>query len=309
MIAGLAATALAGSLAVAPAASAAILPTTTTVTASPATSVAGDAVTLTARVYLKPVGGLIITPSGFVNFTASNGTTTTPLGQARLGRCLLSACFASITTTGIPAGSTVARAAYAGDLVAGKSSGSTPITVTVPLPPPADGSTTETCAPDQSCSTETISSADGNTELTIDAPPAPDGQTVTASLDSNGVLNCPGDVDPHLGALATFETTSATGELIVHYVGHGDVAAQMEANYAAHTVYMGCFGSPTPFDGWVGGSPGPAQFVAADGLYEAQLSNCTNVGNVPPCATNINAATYDEYEVHTGTPGDPKIIG
>lgn len=301
MTVALAAVALGGSLVVAPAASA-IVPTTTTVTASPAASNVGDSVTLTASVYLKPVGGLGVTPTGYVSFTASNGTQTTALGRAKLGRCLLTTCTATLTTTSIPAGSTSARASYAGDLIASGSTGSTPISVTS-----VDSSTSATCGPGEQCDTVTITSSDGQTQLSVDSPPSAGGQTVTASLDSNARLHCPGDTDAEVGALATFNSTSSTGEKVVHYVGYGTHGDQMFNNYAQHTTYVGCFGAPHPFYGYTNGSYGPAQFVAADGLYEAQLSSCANNSGQRPCFLNIAGDGYDELQVTT-QPGDPKVI-
>lgn len=301
LVAGIAAAAFGGSLIVAPAASA-VLPTTTTLTASAPNSVVGDSVTLTAAVYLKPLGGLVVTPSGYVYFSASNGAVTTALGRAKLGSCFRTSCIARLTTTALPAGSTSARASYAGDLVAGASAGSTPINVT-----PVDDSTAVTCGPAQPCSTPTITSSDGQTQLSIDSPPSAGGQTVTASLDSNARLHCPGDVDPEVGPLATFNTTSPTGEKVVHYVGYGSHADQMDYNYGAHTTYVGCFGAPHPFNGYTNGVYGPAQFVSADGLYEAQLSSCANNSNPRPCFTNIRGDGYDEVQVTT-QPGDPKVI-
>lgn len=303
-----AALAMAASLAVAPAASAAVLSTTTTVTATPATSVEGTAVTIKATVYLKPVGGLILTPSGKVFFSALQGTHVTQLGSATLGSCLLTTCDASITTTAIPAGSTYAQASYAGDLVAKTSFGSAQITVTAP-PPPVDASTSKTCPADQTCTTDTITSANGLTQLTVTSTGSAGGQTVTASLQQGPSMNCPGDTDPHTGARATFDSTATTGEKIVHYVGHGAVGLQMDTNYGNHTSYVGCFGMPTPFMGYVGGAYTNAPFVPADGLYEAQLSSCANNSGQRPCFTNIGGLSGDdEYEVHT-LPGDPRFIG
>ena len=305
LLAVLAGGALAGSLVVAPAASA-LLPTTTTVTASPAVSQVGDSVTLTAGVYLKPLGGLLVTPSGYVSFSAVTGSGKTVLGKAKLGHCLLSTCYASLTTTALPAGTTSVTGFYGGDLVGNPSIGSAAVTVTAPPP----SSTTATCGPDQPCSTEQITSSDGQTQLQVDAPPDPNGQTITASL-TNGTLHCPGDVDTELGALATFETTTPSGDLTVHYLGHNSVGAQMQANYASHTLYLGCFASDQPFDGYTGGVFGPAPFVAADGLYEAQLGNCANNSGELPCFTNIaGPGSDDEVVVQVGSNYiyDPKVV-
>ena len=182
----------AGSSLLAPAASAAgILPTTTTVTASPASSTQGDAVVLTATVNVLGLPGLGITPTGLVSFAALNGSSSTPLGSKALGACLLKTCTASITTTALPVGTTSVNATYAGDLLAAASSGSAGVSV-APLTPPDPEPDVEdevTCGNTSTCSTETITSPDGSTELTVSSNEG--NQTVTASLTEGVALDVP----------------------------------------------------------------------------------------------------------------------
>ncbi len=294
-----------GGVAFAPAASAAVLTTTTTVTASPATSVKGTAVTLTASVFLKPVGGVMLTPAGQVSFFAKNGAAQTPLGSAKLGTCLLTTCKASITSTAIPAGTTSVQGVYSGDVVAGSSQGTAPVTVTDP------STQTVTCQANTSCqATATVTSADGTTTLTVTADPSASNQTVHADLVNGQQLHCPGDSDPVLGGLGTFTSTATDAGKTIDYTGSGNVGAQMYANYAAHTLYVGCFASDTQFMGYINGVYQPAQLVieTSGTFYEAQLGNCANNSGQKPCAQNVGGTGPDTYRIMAG-PGDPKFIG
>lgn len=111
----------------------AVVPTTTTVSASPTSSVQGDPVTLTATVSIQNVGGVLVTPSRQVDFTATAGGPTVQLGSAQLpSGCLLTvtSCSASLTTTALPVGNVTVTATYVGDSVASSSSGTTQVTVT-----------------------------------------------------------------------------------------------------------------------------------------------------------------------------------
>jgi hypothetical protein len=291
-----------------------LLPTTTTVTASPATSTAGTAVTVTATVNLLGVlPGLAIVPTGPVAFSATNGSTTTPLGTADLGFCLLTACTASITTTAIPAGSTSVTASYAGDTLAAASTGAAAVTVTAPPPPPPepDVQTTKVCTTGKTCSTSTITSSDGLTSLQVTATGG--NQSVFAALYDEGTLHCPGRAEEPPGALAEFDNSSPTGAKTVNIRWDGTVARDMKIAYNQHPSYLGCYGSPTPFNGYTNGVYGPATFSAEDGLYVAQLPSCTASGGQKPCfewQSNYN------FDSNTGTskltiftpPGDPKYI-
>lgn len=294
-----------------------LIPTTTTVTASPGTSTAGSPVTLTATVQLLGIlPGLGILPTGPVAFSATNGTTTTPLGTANLGRCLLTACTASITTTAIPAGSTSVTASYAGDTLSAASSGATAVTVTAappppPPPPPPDVETTKVCTTGKTCSTATITSSDGLTSLQVTATGG--AQSVYAALYDEGTLHCPGRDDTPPGSLAEFDNTSPTGTKTVTYRLDGTAARDMKIAYNQHPTYLGCYGSPTPFNGFTNGVYGPATFNAQDGLYVAQLATCTASGGQKPCfewQSNYNFdsnAGTSKLTIFTPS-GDPKFI-
>ena len=132
-------------VALVPAPASAILPTTTTVTATPASAVKDSPVTLTATVGLSGIGGLLIAPTGQVNFSATVGGATVQLGSAQLpGGCLFTivVCSATLTTTALPVGNVTVTASYVGDSLADPSQGTTQVTV-APSPPahPAPRST------------------------------------------------------------------------------------------------------------------------------------------------------------------------
>jgi hypothetical protein len=301
----------AGGLAVAlvPAAAAAgVVPSTTTVSASPSSATVGTPVTLTAKVAAAVVGGVVITPSGTVTFTSSDGTTTSPVGTATLGSCLLSACTASLTTAALPAGTKSVTGTYSGDSVVASSSGSTAVNITAPTP--TGNSSTVTCGPGALCDTGTVKSNNGNGTMDVVSSPSASTQTVSALLEIGKALHCPQNTDNQTGPLGTFATTVNDTTKTVTYTGNGNVAAAMFANYTHHPTYAGCFGSPTAFNGYVNGVYGPAILVheSYGNFYEAQLSNCANNGGQRPCFTNIQGVGKDTYKVTTDM-ADPKLIG
>lgn len=292
------------------------LSTTTKVTASPASSTAGTPVTLTASVKALQLPGLVILPTGPVSFTATNGSATAALGTATFGPCVLTTCTATLTTTAIPVGTTSVKATYAGDGLTAGSSGST--AVTVAANPTPGSSAVVNCYAGKPCDSGNLKSTDNTTGLDVLSSPSAGNQTVTASLTS-GSLHCApaagspdndGDDDDGVwvGALATFNSTAPDSTKTVSYTGFGTTGAVMKHQYSEHTSYAGCYGSPTPFKGYTTGVYGPAPFNAADGLYEAQLSNCANNSGAKPCFTNIAGSSYDTYQVKT-LPGDPKFVG
>jgi len=302
-----------------PASAAGVLPSKTTLTASPVSSVAGTPVTLTAKVTVLGLGGLGVTPTGSVTFTATNGTASAPLGSAPLAPCLLTPCTATLRTTGLPVGTTSVTGAYSGDALVAASAGSAAVTV-APKPNPGS-SATVTCFAGQPCDSGLIVGPTGSTTFDLVADPSSGNQTVSASLTHSGQLHClvggksdgDGDSDdgvPFDGDLATFSSTAADSSKTGSYTGKGSVGARMYHEYVENrTLFVGCFGAPHPFKGYVGGVYTDAQYVAADGLYEAQLSNCANNSGQRPCFTNIQGAgSTDTYQVRT-LPGDPKFIG
>jgi hypothetical protein len=295
------------SVAVAPSAFATFLPTTTTVTANPANSTAGASVTLTATV---TVGGLSLgtKPSGSVSFSASNGSVSTSLGSATLGSCSGSSCKATRVTTAIPVGSTSVRASYPGAGLTAPSSGSTPVTVTEPVPEPTGSSTSRTCPAGVQCETGYVNTT--ASALDVVSGPSSSQQTVTAQLDSGKNLHCHQNTDPQVGHLGSFDTTATDSMKVVHYKGKKNASAQMLANYSLHPDYVGCFGSPTLFQGYVGGVYKDAEIVNEQGmlLFEAQLANCA-VHSALPCFTiSFDSSGNTVYDIQAPS-GDPKIIG
>src|SRR5580704_2818211 len=98
-------TAVGASLAVVPAIglgvqdASALLPTTTSVVASPATVQTGVSTAITATVGFLD---LLVTPTGSVSFTATNGVVTLDLGSASLSSpclILLISCTATVNAT------------------------------------------------------------------------------------------------------------------------------------------------------------------------------------------------------------------
>lgn len=108
------------------------LPTTTTVVASALSVRYGQPVTFTTTVSALHLGGLLITPSGAITFTAANGSQTVTLGTATIAKpCLLTVipCTATFTTAQLPAGDDLVTASYSGDLLTGPSSGTVKVLV------------------------------------------------------------------------------------------------------------------------------------------------------------------------------------
>ncbi|HJQ42473.1 MAG TPA: Ig-like domain-containing protein [Jatrophihabitantaceae bacterium] len=292
-------------MALAPSALATFVPTTTKVTANPATSNLGTSVTLTATV---TSGGLLSTkPSGSVSFSASNGSTSTSLGSATLGSCSGSSCKATLVTSAIPYGSTSVTASYPGSGLTAPSSGSTPVTIVQPVPSPTGSSTSRTCPAGVPCETGYVNTT--ASALDVASDPSAGQQTVSALLESGKNLHCHQNTDPQVGHLGTFDTTAQDSKKIVHYRGKKNASVQMLANYNAHPDYVGCFGSPTLFQGYVGGVYKDAEIVDEQGvqLYEAQVANCA-VHPALPCFTLSIVGGLTQYDIQAPS-GDPKIIG
>lgn len=292
------------------------LPSSLTLTASPSSTTSGHAVTLSATVKVLGLNGLGITPTGSVNFSVKNSTgVVVNLGSAPITTCLLTACTATLTSSTIPVGTVSATGSYPGDSLVGPSSGSTALTIAAN---PTPGSATAvTCYSGQPCDTGTLSSTDSTTNLDVHSNPSANTQTVTASLGS-GTLHCvaggkpdnDGDDDDgvFVGALATFSSTATDAGKTITYTGNGQTGVLMQHQYAEHTAYAGCYGSPKPFQGYTKGVYGPAPFNATDGLYVAMLANCANHSALP-CMTNVdNAGDADSYVVKAPA-GDPKVVG
>ena len=293
------------SVALAPAAFAAI-PSTTTVSASPSSATLGTSVTLTAKVADAVVGGVIISPSGTVTFTYTNANGNGSLGSATLDSCLLSSCTAKLTTNALPPGTSTVKAQYNGDGLSAPSSGTTTVTMNAPVV--IGNSSSVTCNAGAYCDTGKVTSLNGSNTMDVLSTPSQTQQTVTALLESGKALHCPQNTDNQTGALGTFSVSVNDTTKTVTYTGYGNVARSMLGNFNAHPDFVGCFGSPTQFNGYVYGAYGPAIFVSSDGLYEAQLSNCALHGGALPCVTVSSTSKTTTYSVQTPF-GDPKVIG
>jgi hypothetical protein len=322
LAAGLTALATAAALTQTAPASAGLLSSTTTVSASSATAFVTTPVTFTATVSILGLPGLGITPTGTVAFTATNGSTTTALGQAALGSCLLTTCTASLTTSALTVGANNVTGAYSGDTVANPSSGSTTVTVSF-LPEP-----TPTVSDSSSCATGgcsvTVTTPDGNNVLTVstgddDGPGDDDGDagphTVSAALTDGATLDCPtpaGDTAVN-AAMGTFNSTGTGGKTLTRTYFDLATAQKIQANYARHTTFLGCYASPTPFNGYSStGVYGPAPLVTTPYgyFYEAYLGNCSNNSGALPCFrfTNGLAANPPYVKLRVKAPqGDPKL--
>jgi hypothetical protein len=265
-------------------------------------------VTLTAKVSAAVVGGVVITPTGSVTFSYVNGGSSGTLGSASIGSCLLSACTATLTTNGLPPGTSTVTGAYGGDSLVAPSSGSTTVTMNPPVV--TGNSSTVTCDPGAFCSTGTVTAPNGSNTMSVLSSPSSSQQTVSALLENGKNLHCPQNTDNQTGALGTFEVTVNDTTKTVTYTGNGNVAKSMLKNYTAHPDYVGCFGSPTPFNGYVYGVYGPAVLVPNDGnLYEAQLSSCALHGGALPCVTVTSTSKTTSYVVTTPFGDPPKVIG
>jgi hypothetical protein len=95
-------------------------------------------VTFTATVSVLGLGGLLITPTGQVQWHNTNNATTTYLGSTPLPTCLLTVipCKVSITRV-LPVGVNTVKANYVGDSLAATSAAQTNVTVLAPPTPPA----------------------------------------------------------------------------------------------------------------------------------------------------------------------------
>jgi len=314
---------VAGSVAAATGAQAAGgLPSGTTMSVSPSSVAYGTPVTYSATVKVLGLNGLGITPTGSITFSVKNAAgTVAPIGTAPISSCLLTACTATLTSAAAPFGTTTALANYPGDGVVAPSSTSTPFTVG------ASNSGTVVCYPSQPCDTGTVSSSDQSTTSELKTPGSSGFQTLSVSVGS-GALHCveppdnedsprnnPDADDIYLGALTTFSSSASDVVKTLIYTGTGAVAANMQQITSKHPTHAGCYGSPTPFQGFVNGQYTTARFVTADQLYEAVLATCEYSKKfspdkktaILPCNTPSGNSTSYTWTV-TAPPGDPKFI-
>ena len=292
------------------AASAGVLPTTTTVTVSPVASVTGQQVRLTATVSILGLPGLGVTPTGPVSFSATDGSANTSLGSSVLGFCLLTACTATLNSTSLPVGTTLITASYAGDLLAGPSSGSAPTSVT--LNPNPGSSSTVNCFAGNPCDSGTVS-MDASTTLDVVASSSANNQTVTASITPGTLTHCTEFEGTTNGELANFSSTATDATKTVTYTVFGAASTDLNnAYFDSGTLYLGCYASTSPFNGYTNGVYGPAPQVNEPGLglvFEANLSSCANNSGQKPCFQLERFVGAESILTVNTTAGDPHLTG
>jgi hypothetical protein len=308
-----------------------LLPSITTLSVSPASTTSGGSVTLRATVSIPGLPSLGVIPTGTVKLTVTDGSGGVFGLTSKPFACLLFPCVVTYTTSKTPVDTVSATATYSGELgVVAKSSATAPLGVGPANP--SGSSSTVNCYAGEPCDTGTVTSADENTQLDVLADPSANNQTVSGSL-GGGTLHCksgqPSDTslvrsnavqpdasgynDVFLGALATFSSTAKDAIKTITYTGTGEHGQTMFDQFEAHQEYAGCYGSAKPFKGFTNGKYGRAPFVLADGLYEAQISNCEYNDGALPCLTNVpdfseDGLISDSYVI-TAPAGDPKGIG
>jgi hypothetical protein len=286
-----------------------LLPTTTTLTSSnyapltPATPI-----TLTASVKAAPLGGLIITPSGSVDFivTSSDGFGADQLlGSAKVKACLLTACTASITIADsvLPVGYDEITASYGGDLLTKSSSGATFLGSGVSRG--IDFSYSVTCLASQPCHTGSVTSLDGSTAASIDAPPQPYDYIIELGVGPEP-LPCSTTGGGETADWGLFRdtgdgTASFTGIKTVTYLAFDSSATAGLAWTSPHV----CFESDNDFVGSYPVSPpfqnipptpgsyahGLVPFDSGEGEYVGLLDTCASNGNVVPCIVSDTSVT------------------
>lgn len=130
-------------------------------------------------------------------------------------------------------------------------------------------------------------------------------QTVAAELVTDQQLHCPSFV-PAGGALAIFSSTASDAVKTVTYSVTGTAGQAVAAAHREHPQHLACFGSPLPFDGYVGTRDTRAVFVKSDGLYEAQLVACGSV-DTKPCFSYSESGDTVTLTIQTAA-GDPKLV-
>ena len=191
-IGALAISAIGGGAWISTAAAAGSTPTTTTIATTSNHLTLGQSDTLTATVSIALVGGIIVTPSGPVDFIAANSSGSTDLGSANLSSCVLTSltmksCTASVTTTAIPRGVDTVTAMYGGDSIAVGSSASTTITV-IEIGTVADPVVTS-CVNGSPCDTGVVYADDGSSTIDVATTASNANNTITSSL-GGALLPC-----------------------------------------------------------------------------------------------------------------------
>jgi hypothetical protein len=316
-----------------PASAAGLLPTTTTVAASPAASTQGDLVTMTASVKVLGLPGLGITPTGSVTFTAFVGSSSTTLGSAKIGSCLLTTCTAVLTSSSLAVGTNTITAAYAGDTLAAASSGSTTETVTsrfivgTPANPVTVTCTAGPCTTGEVYSNDGASQPFGHPSSSVDVAShgSTGSNTLTASL---GGPSLPCSL-PGIGQTGNFTSTAADVGKSVEWDVFGPDADQEEQDILneGNFTYI-CFESPTEFTAYYATNDvytdtssdfanyGAVPFDASapyGGGYVGLLPPCGSEA-APPCYTSSFYSTNNDFGNYFGdvinTPaGDPHIGG
>lgn len=295
-------------------ASAGLLPTTTTLMVAPVSSVNGQQVTITAAVkLLGALPGLGITPTGTVTFTSTDGTHHFAVGSAPLGFCLLTTCTATLQSASLPVGTSSITGTYSGDAVSNPSSGSFAAAVSLNRSP--GSSSTVNCYPGNPCDSGVVR-ADPSTSLEVLTSASANAQTVMASITPGALAHCREFEGDPVGELGNFSTTATDVTKQINYTVDGAAATSLENAYTASgTLFLGCYASTNPFNGYTNGVYGPAPQVIEPApigtVFEANLSSCANNSGQKPCFTIVQngfGPPHAVLEVFTNTP-DPHLTG
>lgn len=140
--------------------------------------------------------------------------------------------------------------------------------------------------------------------LTVAAAASNGQQRVSAELAGSEPLHC-GTAFTSSAPTAIFSSTAPDAGKTVTYVATGAAANAIKQAYAAHPEYLGCYGSPKGFIGYVDGGQGPAVKNSTDNLFEAALLPCDSV-STKPCFS-YSAAGGTVTVIVTAPPGDPRF--
>ena len=281
-----------------PASAAGILPTTTTIATSAPWVTTGQSVAVTSTVKVLGLPGLGILPTGKVTFSSPGAVSTT----ASLGFCLLTVCTAKGSITLPVAGARTVTATYGGDLLAAASSKSTVVTVYTPAVGPFTTSSVNCPASEPFCTASTsmgddCGELDSQTCVSLEVTDvnSSTARTVNAALITGDQPSC-SDAPAAPGTpWALFSSTSNDARKFVDMRFHGPQAtalAPLDDDMLSYQWY-GCYTSPMPFNGYVGGgsnhnagSFGPAPLVG--GFYQAKLPACIGEPYLNPDSDSLD---------------------
>lgn len=308
-----------------------LLATTTSVTASNFAPLTRDTpITFTASVKAAPLGGLLITPSGSVEFfVADRGGegTMQPLGSAKLKACLLTACTAALTVadSALPIDYDEVFAVYNGDLVTKSSQGG--VFIGAGVTSGINYSYNADCVAGQPCHTGAVTSVDGSTAAYIDAPPQPYDYIIQLGVGPDP-LPCSTVGGGETADWGLFRdegdgTASFTGNKTVTYLAFDSSATaglswtSPHVCFASDNDFVGSYPVVPPFQN-VPPTPGSyahglVPFDPSENLYVGLLDTCASNGNVAPCIVSdasvppLPGHTVEQKIVVSTVAQDPRI--